>query len=116
MVNNEQNKALTISFKIPITLNQKMNEKIIVDGYGMRGKSRWVKEAIEALLTYSDFPELVSFSDAIENTNYANSIRIPRQLLLNIENAVIAVRKEYPDLEGVKSRIIRTAILQRLIR
>ena len=111
-----QNITLTVTFKIPDTLNQKLNEKIIADRYGMRGKSRWVREAIESLFTYHDFPELVFLSDDMENVNHSISVRFPRKLLLAIERIVILVRKEYPEIEGVKSKIARTAIIQRLIR
>ena len=111
-----QNTTLTSTFKIPDTLNQKLNEKVIADGYGMRGKSRWIKEAIEKLFTYQNFPELVFFSDDIENANHSISVRFPRKLLLEVEKMVMSVRREYPELEGVKSRIVRTAIIQRLIQ
>ncbi len=112
----DQNITLTGTFKILGTLNQKLDERIIADGYGMRGKSRWIREAIEKLFTYPDFPELISISDDMENANHSISVRFPRKLLLEIEKAVILVRKEYPELEGIKSRIVRTAIIQRLIR
>ena len=115
MTDNE-NPTLTITFKIPGTLNQKLDENIISDGYGMRGKSKWVREAIEKLFTYPDFPELVSLSDDIENSNHSISVRFPKTLLIELDKMVIAVRREYPELEGVRSRIIRTAIIQRFFR
>lgn len=115
-MSESSNATITVTFKIPTTLNQKLDERIIANGYGMRGKSKWVREAIEKLFTYPDFPELVSLSDDIENVNLSVSVRIPRQLFLEIEKMVTSVRKEYPEIEGVKSRIARTAIIQRLIR
>jgi hypothetical protein len=115
-VHEKQNTTITGTFKILESLNQKLNEKIIANGYGMRGKSKWVREAIEKLFTYSDFPELVSLSDDIANSNHSISVRLPRKLFLEIEKAVISIRKEHPELEGVKSLIVRTSIIQRLIR
>ncbi|MEI8055109.1 MAG: hypothetical protein WCH10_03810 [bacterium] len=115
-MHEDQNITLTGTFKILETLNQKLDERIIADGYGMRGKSKWIREAVEKLFTYPDFPELVSISDDMENANHPISVRFPRNLLLEIEKVVISIRKEYPELEGIKSRIIRTAIIQRLIR
>jgi hypothetical protein len=112
----ESDSTLTGTFKILDTLNRKVDEKIIADGYGMRGKSRWIREAIEDLFTYSDYAELVSLSDDTENCKCSISIRLPRTLFLDIEKAVINIRKEFPELEGIKSKIVRTAIVQRLIR
>jgi len=37
-------------------------------------------------------------------------------LKLKLDKAIIQIRKEFPTLEGVKSRIMRTAILQRILR
>ncbi|MBU0744637.1 MAG: hypothetical protein KKE11_04645 [Gammaproteobacteria bacterium] len=111
-----QDIVLTATFKISDNLNRKLDEKIITDGYGMRGKSKWIREAVEKLFTYIDFSELVSLSDDLEYANHPISVRLSRRLLLDIEKMVVSIRKEYPELEGVKSRIIRTAIIQRLIR
>ena len=115
-IEKDQDLIITVTFKTLETLNHRLNEKIIADGYGMRGKSKWVREAIEKLFTYRDYAELVAISDDMESAKHSISIRLPRQLFLAIEEAVIDIRKDFPGLEGVKSRIIRTAILQRLIR
>jgi hypothetical protein len=112
----ESDVTLTGTFKILSALNQRLDEKIVADGYGMRGKSRWIREAIEDLFTYPDYAELVSLSDEMESCKCFISIRLPRKLFLDMEKAVINIRKEFPELEGVKSRIVRTAIIQRLIR
>lgn len=112
----DKNITITGTFKILDSLNQKLDEKVIADGYGMRGKSKWVREALEKLFTYSDFPELVSISDDMENANHPITVRLPRKLFLEIEKAVITIRKNFPELEGIKSLIMRTAIMQRLIR
>ncbi len=33
-----------------------------------------------------------------------------------LDEAIINVRRKYPSIEGVQSRIVRTAIVQRLLR
>ena len=115
-IKKDQDLTITMTFKTLEALNHKLNEKIIADGYGMRGKSRWVREAIEKLFTCCDYAELVAISDDMKSAEHSISVRLPKQLFLAIEEAVIDIRKQFPGLEGVKSRIIRTAILQRLIR
>lgn len=105
-----------VTFVVPMNLQHDLRERVIKDGYGMRGKSTWVTEAIEKLLAINNFPELVHYGDEMKGFQKVETIVIDYQTTLILENAIIAIRKEYPALEGVKSRIIRTAILQRLIR
>ena len=108
-------KIISTSAKLPKSLHQAMLEKIIKDGYGMRGKSKWLNESINKFLQMSNYPELVEIADDIEEITEAISFRISEQMLLQLDAAVIEIRKEYPALEGVKSNIIRASILQSLI-
>ncbi len=103
------------SAKVPKSLHQAMLEKIIKDRYGMRGKSKWLNEAIERFLQIPNYPELVEIADDIEEVTETVSFRVSEEMLLRLDRAVIEVRKQYPGLEGVKSNIIRASILQSLI-
>lgn len=104
------------SIKLQKNLHRRLQQRIIEDGYGMRGKSKWIIESIEALLTLSDFPTLVDIADDMDQLSDIISIRLPEELMQRIEHAVIQVRKQYPTIEGVKSNLIRASIVQRLIR
>ena len=116
MVENKEPK-LSMSFKVTNGLYQKLDEKIIADGYGMRGKSRWINEAIVNLFKIPNYSELVELTDAIDDkVDRTITIRSPRSLKQGLEKRVIETRKNYLNLEGIKSKIIRTAILQRFIR
>ncbi|MFN3234139.1 MAG: hypothetical protein ACE365_01840 [Gammaproteobacteria bacterium] len=108
-------KQHTTTVKLPKSLHQKMMEQVICDGYGMRGKSKWMGEAIEDFLSLSNFPELVDIADDLENLSEIVSLRLSDPLARDLDQAVVRVRAEYPVLEGVKSNIIRASILQRLI-
>jgi predicted DNA-binding protein len=109
-------KKIMTSIKLQRPLHQKMLERIISDGYGMRGKSRWIVEAIEAFLQLTDFPSLTDIADDMEQLTETISIRMPEELIAHLDHAVIAVRRHYPAMEGVKSNLIRASIMQRLIR
>lgn len=122
-------KITTTTAKIPKAINQQMLEKIIQDGYGMRGKSRWINEAVTSFLKLDNYPELVDIADDVTNKSSTDeseeknkqameiiSLRISNELMLALENAVIEIRKLYPAIEGVKGKIIRASIIQRLIR
>jgi hypothetical protein len=109
-------KTMTTTVKLPHSAHQSILEKIIKDGYGMQGKSKWITEAIEAFLQLPNYPELVDIAHDMEELSDMLSLRLSKALTLQMDEAVIAIRKQYPSMEGVKSNIIRAAIMQRLIR
>lgn len=109
------NKVVT-SVKLPATLEQAMLRQIIEDGYGMRGKSRWITEAIQRFLALPGFFEMVNIATDLQQLNKVISIRLPANLVTAVEEALVEVRQHYPEMEGVKSNIIRASIMQRLLR
>lgn len=104
------------SIKLQKNLHRRLQQRIIEDGYGMRGKSKWIIESIESLLTLTDYPTLVEIAEDMDHLSDMVSIRVPEKLMVRIEKAAIQVRKQYPMLEGVKSNLIRASIMQRLLR
>lgn len=109
-------KKLMTSLKVQKMLHYKMQQQIIRDGYGMRGKSKWMIEAIERFLELPDYPTLVDIADTMEQLTEIVSIRLPEDLMRKLDDAIIKVRRNYPAMEGVKSNLIRASIMQRLIR
>ncbi len=80
-------------------------------------RSQWICEAIEAFLQLpeSDVCELTGIADEMDKLNKKINLKLSNELAQKIDNALIDVRKKYPDLEGVKGKIIRASIIQRLI-
>ena len=109
-------KKMMTSIKLQKILHHKMQQRIISDGYGMRGKSQWIIEAIESFIQLPDYPSLVDIADAMEQLTEMVSIRLPEDLTAKIDQTIIDVRRHYPAMEGVKSNVIRASIMQRLIR
>lgn len=105
-----------ITFAVPSSLKNELRVLVIKDGYGLRGKSKWISEAVESLLTYRDFLELMSYSDEMHGFDQLETAVIEYPLKIKVDKAIVQVRKEFPVLEGVKSRIMRTAVLQRILR
>jgi hypothetical protein len=105
-----------VTLVIPDVLQKECREQIIKDGYDLRGKSRWIAEGIVELLKMRNYPELVNLSNEMKGFGKMESIVISRELKKVMDAAVVDVRKEYPAMEGVQSGIVRTAIIQRLIR
>lgn len=110
-----ERKVMT-SLKLQKNLHRRLQQRIIEDGYGMRGKSKWIIESINALLALTDYPTLVDIAEDMDQLSDMVSIRLPEELMLRIEQAVIKVRTQYPTIEGVKSNLIRASIIQRLLR
>lgn len=110
-----QNKVVT-SIKLQKKLHRRLQQRIIEDGYGMRGKSKWIIESIQALLKMDDYPTLVDIAEDMDDLSDIVSIRLPEELMIKIEQAVLTIRKQYPVIEGVKSNLIRASIVQRLLR
>ena len=109
------NDKVKITFVLPTNLQKGFREKLIKDGYNWKGKSRWVSESIETLLTMSNFPDLVKINDEMKGFEKLESVVIVKELKMKLDLAIINVRKQYPAIEGVQSRILRTAIMQRLL-
>lgn len=82
----------------------------------MRGKSKWIIESVESLLGLEDYPTLVDIAEDMDQLTEIVSIRLPEELMVKIEKAVVQVRKQFPSSEGVKSNLIRASIVQRLLR
>ncbi len=102
--------------RLPKSTQQEMIKAIIANGYGMRGKSKWVSEAITQLLAREDFHEFVDIGDEIEDLVAVESLYLTPELKKELDCALISIRKHYPSMEGVQSCIIRTSIIQRLLR
>jgi hypothetical protein len=109
-------KKMMTSIKLQKPLHLKMRQQIINDGYGMRGKNKWIIEAIENFLQLADYPALVDIAVDTGQLNESLSIRFHQALVDKLDEAIIHIRRIYPAMEGVKSNLIRASILQRLIR
>ncbi len=112
----QMTKKIMTSIKLQKLLHYKMQQRIIGDGYGMRGKSKWIIESIEMFLQLPDYPSLVDIADDMDHLSEIMSIRLPEDLMYKIEDAIIEVRRKYPAMEGVKSNVVRASIMQRLLR
>jgi hypothetical protein len=109
-------KTAITSIKLHKKLHHKLQQAVINDEYGMRGKNKWILEAIEAFLSLADYPNLVDIANHSDQLTDMISLRFSEPLMRKLDEAVIHVRRQYPAMEGVKSNLIRASIIQRLIR
>ncbi len=110
-----ENKTRT-TVRLPLGVRNEMLQKIIEMGYGFRGKSKWITEAIESLLSLQDFEEYVVIADQMTLLTETEALYIPIGVKDSLSRSIVKVRKRYPELEGVQSCIIRSSIIQRLLR
>lgn len=108
-------KKIKVSFVLPEKLQQDLKERMIMDGYSLKGKSQWVAEAVEQLFKFDSYMDLVKVNDVMQGFEKFESVLIDRKLKIHLDESIINIRKKYPEIEGVQSRIMRTAILQRLL-
>lgn len=109
-------KTSITSIKLQKKLHLKLQQAVINDEYGMRGKNKWIIEAIEAFLQLPDYPCMVDIANYSDKLTEVISLRIPDSLIRQLDDAVIHVRRQFLAMEGVKSNLIRASIIQRLIR
>jgi hypothetical protein len=109
------------SVNIPKPLEQQLIEAVIGDGYGMRGKNKWLCEKLDRFLDFKpdDYVDLIETTRALDvdlKTTTLLTIRYPIEYEERIEKMIFEVRRVYPGLESLKSNIIRTSIIQGILR
>jgi hypothetical protein len=93
-----------------------MLKRVVEEGYGLRGKSKWIAESIEHLLSLPNFIDYVVIANEMTELTEPEVIQLPIILRNQIDTAAIDVRASHPLLEGVQSLIIRSSIMQRILR
>lgn len=109
---------IKFSVRIQDDARQKMFESLIKKRYGLKGKSKWVEEAITKFLKITDYEDLVDIAanGEVQKHTIVESFYFTSDTANLIDDALKHIRIKYPMTEGVKSHIIRASILQRLIR
>lgn len=109
-------KKVRVSYLLPNAVLDDVKESMLNQGYDLKGKSKWISEAVNSLLSINNYCDLVKINDQMDGLGKLDFISIDTDLKSKLANAVIEIRKLYPSIEGVQSKILRTAILQRLLR
>ncbi len=109
-------KKIRLSYCLPEAILFDVKESMMSQGYDLKGKSKWIAEAIHYLLSMPNFSDLVMLNNQMEGFEKLDSISIDKELKLKLDDSIIEIRKQFPMIEGVQSKILRTAIVQRLLR
>lgn len=102
------------SFRMPVAIEIRMQRRIIESGYGLRGKSRWLCREIENFLLTEKEGFVIGATKFFEDiTSHSQSICFrPTDTVRGLLSTWIAlVRRANPEMGGVKSKIIRAAVM-----
>jgi hypothetical protein len=109
-------KTVSTSVKLPAKLDKELCLQVIKDGYGMRGKNKWVNDAIEEFLKLPAYIDYTDIASDMTELSKAIGLRISKELIGKVDKAVIEIRKVNFEIEAIQSHIIRAAIMQKIIR
>lgn len=109
-------KKIRLSYCLPEAILIDVKGAMMQNGYDLKGKSKWISEAINQLLAMTNYCDLVMISNQMSGFEKLDFISIELDLKEKLEDAILEIRKKFPIIEGVQSKILRTAIVQRLLR
>lgn len=114
--NNEDDKKI-----ITFTINKEMKEtlrEILInsENFNLKKKTDWVNEAIVMLKENPDYKEMVLNAEGNSENFVFDKIYMTFKQRCFFADMRSEVVKEYPDIRGPQTAIIRAAILSRLMR
>jgi hypothetical protein len=101
------------TYRLPSALRNAMRSAAL-NQYGPKGKSRWVREAIQELLKADPALRSVGVSDDLMQHDALEVVSLADDLKERIEGAMTTLRRQDPLMKGVQSVIIRSAIRRKL--
>ncbi|HCX3389990.1 TPA: hypothetical protein OZL89_001415 [Legionella pneumophila] len=114
--NNEDDKKI-ITFTINKEIKELLREILLnSEKYNLKKKTDWVNEAIIMLKENPDYKEMVLNAEGNSENFVFDKIYMTfkqRCFFSDMRNEVV---KEYPDIRGPQTAIIRAAILSRMMR
>jgi hypothetical protein len=113
----EARKVKKITVRFPKRLRTEMQTSLAKSGYGLRGKSRWLKDAITAFLLQPDFVDYVENGIDINQAELSvvEAFYLDADTIQMLKSAFVKVRVKYPLFEGVQSALIRSAVVYNLM-
>jgi hypothetical protein len=114
---NVNKKVKKITVRFPKRLKVEMQTALVKSGYGLHGKSRWLKEAVTIFLLQSDFVDYVENGIDLNQAKLSEveAFYLDRDTFQMLNNAFVKIRVKHPLFEGVQSALIRSAIVYSLM-
>lgn len=114
---NIERKTKKVTVRFSKRLKIEMQASLIQSGYGLHGKSRWLKEAIIHFLHQPHFIDYVEHGIDINQAELTEieAFYLDANTVQLLKNAFVKVRIKYPLFEGVQSAFIRAAVIHQLM-
>ena len=115
MTSTRKSKKITVRFSK--RLKAEMQVALIKSGYGLRGKSRWLKEAILTFLRLKDFIDYVEQGIDINQAELSEveAFYLDMETIQLLKDAYLEIRVKYPLFEGIQSALIRASTIYQLM-
>lgn len=114
---NKRSESKRITIRVSGKLKREMQSAVIKAGYGLHGKSKWLKDSIAKFLNEKNYVDYVENGININQAelNEIEVFYLNQETLSLLNAALVEVRVRYPLFEGVKSAFIRSAIVYQLM-
>jgi hypothetical protein len=114
---NFERKTKKITVRFSKRLKSEVQNALIKSGYGLHGKSRWVKEAVVSFLKLHDFLEYVEQGIHINQADLSEveAFYLDTTVIHMLKEAYLKIRLKYPLFEGIQSSIIRAAVIYKIM-
>ncbi len=112
-------KTSVVTFKMSKELDHAVQKRVVEEGYGFNGKSKWVCQSIVKFLSFHDKEfviESISNAGFVKDKEKLCSARITPEIESLIDEWVVHCRMSDPTLEGLRSKIVRASIVNGLDR
>jgi len=104
-----------VNIRMPSALRERMRVRVQNDQYGPRGKSRWIREALVAMLEDDPQMLMVAVGDELDGVNDTRElITLPTDLKDKLETAVFRLRTRGAFTDAAEAVLLRSAIRFRL--
>lgn len=95
-------------------LLSELNTLVVDQGYGLKGRSRWIREAVARLPGYDDYPTLIRMCD--EPTEKMIPVYLSGDSKLVLAQVMAEMENGLDPVTNPLSKIVATAIHQRILR
>lgn len=114
---NYLRKTKKVTVRFPKRLKSEMQSALIKSGYGLHGKSRWLKETIDIFLKQRNFVDFVEHGIDINQAELTEveAFYLDADTFKLMKEAFVQVRTKHPLFEGVQSALIRAAAVYRIM-
>lgn len=114
---NEIKKTKKLTVRFSKRLKIEMQEALIKSGYGLHGKSRWLKTTIITFLQQPNFIDFVEHGIDINQADLTEveAFYLDTDVIKKMKDAFVQVRVKHPLFEGVQSAFIRASVVYKLM-